>query len=244
MFPQLYAKDASELPDATRAVIHYQDSLNRVFDEETGSTRQLKPGEGGYVKYADAFDQYKNREVQALFDQSEAKAGGAAQGTADVNTAQKEESQKSDMQVGYDLVTEILSDPEKNFHNVYGVLDSMTPTMRQGSRDTEAKLEQIGNILYMFARGDLKGQGQVTEQEAEAARLSKSIVGNYGISEAEAEAELFRLQKLFGDKLGTPSAAPQGGGAPNFETFTADANARGITDPIKIKQRFEELYGG
>jgi hypothetical protein len=116
--------------------------------------------------------------------------------------------------------------------------------MRQGSRDTEAKLEQIGNILYMFARGDLKGQGQVSEQEAEAARLSKSIVGNYGISEAEAEAELFRLQKLFGDKLGTPSAGPQGGGAPNFETFTADANARGITDPILIKQKFEERFGG
>ena len=236
---------ASELPDATRAVIHYQDSLNRYVDEETGEVRMRQPGEEGYVKYADAFDRYKNREIGGLREQAAAKAGGAEEGKLEVNETAKNESQKPQMEVAYDLVTSILDDPNKNFHNAYGVIDAMTPTVRQETADVESKIQQVGDILYMFARGELKGQGQVTEQEAEAAKNAASRLTNMRMSEAEAEDELRRLQKMFGQRIGSSG---QGGGAPSgppdYAQFEADARARGITDPVMISAKYKELYGG
>lgn len=243
MFPSM-AKTSSELPDATRAVIHYQDSLNRYVDEGTGEVMMRQPGEEGYVKFADAFDRYKNREVGGLYEQAAAKAGGAETGKMDANEAAKAESQKPQMEVAYDLVNSILDDPNKAYHNAYGVIDAMTPTVRQETADVESKIKQIGDILYMFARGELKGQGQVTEQEAEAARNAASRITNMRMSESEAEDELRRLRKMFGQRIGSGG---QGGGssaAPDFSQFEKDARARGITDPVIISAKYKELYGG
>ena len=244
MVPSL-ASSTDRLPDATRAVIHYQDSLNRYVDEETGEVMMRQPGEEGYVKYADAFDRYKNREVGGLYEQAAAKAGGAETGKLEANEVAKNESQKPQMEVAYDLVTSILDDPNKNFHNAYGVIDAMTPTVRQETADVESKIQQVGDILYMFARGELKGQGQVTEQEAEAARNAASRITNMRMSESEAEDELRRLQKMFGQRIGSSG---QGGGAPSgppdYAQFERDARARGITDPVMISAKYKELYGG
>jgi hypothetical protein len=219
MFAKIAAAD-NKLPDATRAVVHYQDSLNRFVDEETGEVRMRKPGDDGYVKFADAFDRYKNREVGSLFEQSAAKAGGAETGKADANEAAKNESQKPQMEVAYDLVSSILDDPNKNFHNAYGVIDAMTPTVRQETADVESKIQQVGDILYMFARGELKGQGQVTEQEAEAARNAASRITNMRMSESEAEDELRRLQKMFSQRIGS-------GGQDGGSTVAPDSNPAG-----------------
>ncbi len=125
----------------------------------------------------------------------------------DANQAAKNESQKPQMEVAYDLVSSILDDPDQNFHNAYGVIDAMTPTVRQETADVESKIQQIGDILYMFARGELKGQGQVTEQEAEAARNAASRITNMRMSESEAEDELRRLQKMFGQRIGSGGQA-------------------------------------
>lgn len=238
------ARALSQLPDATRAVIHYQDSLNRYVDEETGEIMMRQPGEEGYVKYADAFDRYKNREVGGLREQAAAKAGGAEEGKLDANEAAKNESQKPQMEVAYDLVSSILDDPSKAYHNAYGVIDAMTPTVRQETADVESKIKQIGDILYMFARGELKGQGQVTEQEAEAARNAASRITNMRMSESEAEDELRRLQKMFGQRIGSSGQAGGSSVAPDFSQFEKDARARGITDPVIISAKYKELYGG
>lgn len=243
MFPSM-ARTSSQLPDATRAVIHYQDSLNRYVDEETGEVMMRQPGEEGYVKYADAFDRYKNREVGGLREQAAAKAGGAEEGKLDANEAAKNESQKPQMEVAYDLVSSILDDPNKTYHNAYGVIDAMTPTVRQETADVESKIKQIGDILYMFARGELKGQGQVTEQEAEAARNAASRITNMRMSESEAEDELRRLQKMFGQRIGSSGQAGGSSVAPDFSQFEKDARARGITDPVIISAKYKELYGG
>jgi hypothetical protein len=243
MVPSL-ANSTDRLPDATRAVIHYQDSLNRYVDEETGEVMMRQPGDDGYVKYADAFDRYKNREIGGLREQAAAKAGGAEQAKLDVNEAAKNESQKPQMEVAYDLVSSILDDPNKAYHNAYGVIDAMTPTVRQETADVESKIKQIGDILYMFARGELKGQGQVTEQEAEAARNAASRITNMRMSEAEAEDELRRLQKMFGQRIGSPGQGGQSSGPPSYSQFEEDARARGITDPVMISAKYKELYGG
>lgn len=243
MFPSM-AKTSSELPDATRAVIHYQDSLNRYVDEETGEVMMREPGQKGYVKYADAFDRYKNREVGGLYEQAAAKSGGAETGRLEANDAAKTESQKPQMEVAYDLVSSILDDPNKTYHNAYGVIDAMTPTVRQETADVESKIKQIGDILYMFARGELKGQGQVTEQEAEAARNAASRITNMRMSESEAQDELRRLQKMFGQRIGSGGQAGGSSATPEFSQFEKDARARGITDPVIISAKYKELYGG
>ena len=108
----------------------------------------------------------------------------------------------------------------------------------------ESKIKQIGDILYMFARGELKGQGQVTEQEAEAARNAASRITNMRMSESEAEEELRRLQKMFGQRIGSAGQAGGSSATPDFSQFEKDARARGITDPVIISAKYKELYGG
>ena len=132
-------------------------------------------------------------------------AGAQAQAKADVETAQTEESRMPQIQDAFDITTQLLDDD--SFRGLYGAIDGRTPTVLPESLNAKAKLERLSNILYMFARGELKGQGQVTEQEAEAARSAASTINNFLQGDDQAQDELMRLNKQFGGLLGLDESA-------------------------------------
>jgi hypothetical protein len=108
------------------------------------------------------------------------------------------------IQDAFDITMQLLDD--ESYKALYGAIDGRTATVLPESLDAKAKLERLSNILYMFARGDLKGQGQVTEQEAEAARSAQSMITDFLQSDEQTEEELIRLNERFGNLLGYEDA--------------------------------------
>lgn len=210
MFPGM-DKTSSELPDATRAVIHYQDSLNRYVDPETGEVTMRQPGQEGYVKYADAFDRYKNRELGGLREQEEAKAAGrsaGAFGQGEINAAPAEAATMNSAMSTIESLGTIGTDPETGevaftpdnlgeFEDVYGNLDRFKPfgfsEEETFIRDT---VEKIGSILAVDARGKLKGQGQISDKETAMLEKSLSILSSRGISPQRAREEIARIYSI------------------------------------------------
>ena len=202
---------ASELPDATRAVIHYQDSLNRYVDPESGEVMMRQPGQEGYVKYADAFDRYKNREVGGLREQSAAKAEGGVLGKAageEVTGAPAEAATMNSAMSTIESLGTIGTDPETGevtftpdnlgeFEDVYGNLDRFKPF---GFSEEETfirnTVEKIGSILAVDARGKLKGQGQISDKETAMLEKSLSILSSRGISPQRAREEIARIYSI------------------------------------------------
>ena len=127
-------------------------------------------------------------------------AAAQEQAKADVEKAQTEESRMPQIQDAFDITMQLLDDD--SYRGLYGAIDGRTPTLLPESLNAKAKLERLSNILYMFARGELKGQGQVTEQEADAARNAASTISNFLQGDDQAQEELMRLNKQFGGILG------------------------------------------
>ena len=119
---------------------------------------------------------------------------------ANVAKAQTEESRGPQINDAFDITMQLLDDD--SFRGLYGAIDGRTATLLPESLNAKAKLSRLSDILYMFARGELKGQGQVTEQEAEAARNAASTINNYMQGDDQAADELQRLNKKFGRLLG------------------------------------------
>lgn len=238
--PMFAAGAGRDLPDATRAVIHYQDSLNRYVDSETGEQKMRKPGEDGYVKYADAFDRYKNREVGGLREQAAARAGGQSQGQFDQETINKAPAEAATMNSAMSTIESlgnIGTDPETGevtftpnnlgeFEDVYGTLDQFKPfgfsTEESFIRST---VEKLGSILAVDARGKLKGQGQISDKETAMLEKSLSILSSRGISPQKAREEIARIysimQKGFMEKqeIINPTQGNQSGGGSDFDTL-------------------------
>jgi len=124
--------------------------------------------------------------------QEEAKAG--------VQTEQTDKSQAPQMQVAFDTINDVLNTGD--YHAIYGTVDSNTPTMLQSSQNAQTQIEKISAILYMFARGELKGQGQVTEDEAKWAMKSRSSLMDFAQGDEAARAEMMLIQRQLGQKLG------------------------------------------
>ena len=229
--PQSQAQ--SELPDATRAVIHYQNSLNRYVDPETGEVKVRQMGDEGYVKYNDAFDMYKNREVGGLREQAAARAGGQSQGQFEQEVINKAPAEAATMKSAMSTIESlgtIGTDPETGevtftpdnlgeFEDVYGNLDKFKPF---GFSEEETfirnTVEKIGSILAVDARGKLKGQGQISDKETAMLEKSLSILSSRGISPERAREEIARIysvmQKGFLEKqeIMNPEQGNQGGG--------------------------------
>jgi hypothetical protein len=137
---------------------------------------------------------------------AQAAAVTAATERAKLDTAAEvtEESRVPQLQDAFDITTQLLDD--ESYRPLYGAFDGRTPTVLPESLDAKSKLGRLSNILYMFARGELKGQGQVTEQEAEAARSAQSMITDFLQSDDQTEEELIRLNRKFGQILGYDEA--------------------------------------
>lgn len=121
----------------------------------------------------------------------------ARQGVLEDTTARQQTPQ---MRVAFDDIGDVLN--KGDYHSIYGTLDSETPTWVQSSQDAQTKIEKISAILYMFARGELKGQGQVTEDEAAWAMKSRSSLMDFSQGDEAARAEMMLIQRQLGEKLG------------------------------------------
>jgi hypothetical protein len=134
---------------------------------------------------------------------------------AEVQTAQTDKSQAPQMQVAFDTLNDVLN--KGDYHNIYGVMDSRTPDVRQSSQDVKTQMEKVGAILYMFARGELKGQGQVTEDEAKWAMKSRSSLMDFKQGDEAARAEMMLIQRQLGEKLGIEDESMYYGYKPSID---------------------------
>lgn len=119
---------------------------------------------------------------------------------ADVLTETTEKAQAPQMQVAFDTINDVLN--KGDYHAIYGTVDSRTPTYIQSSQNVQTQIEKISAILYMFARGELKGQGQVTEDEAKWAMKSRSSLMDFSQGDEAARAEMMLIQRQLGNRLG------------------------------------------
>ena len=137
------------------------------------------------------------------------------QAKADVQDAQTEKSQAPQMQVAFDTINDVLN--KGDYHSIYGTVDSQTPTWLQSSQNAQTQLEKVGAILYMFARGELKGQGQVTEDEAKWAMKSRSSLMDFSQGDEAARAEMMLIQRQLGEKLGIADPSRYFGYEPSID---------------------------
>lgn len=119
---------------------------------------------------------------------------------AEVQDSQTLKSQTPQMEVGFNILSDVLSGGD--YDQIYGTIDSRTPTLRQSSQDVKTKIDKVSAILYMFARGELKGQGQVTEDEAAWAMKSRSSLQDFKQGDEAAMREMMLIQRQLGEKLG------------------------------------------
>ena len=85
------------------------------------------------------------------------------------------------------------------FENAFGKVYSATPEYLRGqdSINANAQLEQITSLLSLESRQKLKGQGTITEGEAETLAKSATILNNRLISPELARKELRRVRNIF-----------------------------------------------
>lgn len=78
---------------------------------------------------------------------------------------------------------------------IYGPVDQYTSNLSPDSetRKALALRDQVSGDLYLSARQRLKGQGQISEGEANQAKKSMSIIANPSISGKDAAEEIERL---------------------------------------------------
>jgi hypothetical protein len=138
--------------------------------------------------------------TQQKADDASAVTTATEQAKVDVQNEQAERSQSPQMQVAFDTINDVLN--KGDYHSIYGVVDSRTPDVLQSSQDVKTQMEKVGAILYMFARGELKGQGQVTEDEAKWAMKSRSSLMDFKQGDEAARAEMMLIQRQLGQKLG------------------------------------------
>lgn len=102
-------------------------------------------------------------------------------------------AEQYNIQTAADLAQSLKAHP--GFKNIYGSIQGspLAMTVRQSSIDAEAIRDQLGNILTLAARGQLKGQGQITEGETSMLRNAQTMLSNPRISDDAAIAEVDRV---------------------------------------------------
>lgn len=83
------------------------------------------------------------------------------------------------------------------YKDIYGAAEQFIPTIMPSSVDLEAARDQIISLLALENRKKLKGQGTISEGEANTLAKSGTILGQEGISEDTALEELKRVRNIF-----------------------------------------------
>jgi NADH dehydrogenase/NADH:ubiquinone oxidoreductase subunit G len=123
----------------------------------------------------------------------------AEKGKAELAKKQQEiqQQQQAAKEQGYNTqaaakrLEELVQHP--GFENIYGSFEGVMPTVKQESVNAEAIRQNVTDILTLAARGQLKGQGQITEGETRMLRDAQSILSNPRIDEKTAMQEAGRV---------------------------------------------------
>lgn len=177
---------------------------------------------------------------------------GEAQGKALVDLPKVESSSKALME----KIQKVENDP--NLGNVTGWQGWM-PTLRAESRDTEARIAQLGGSAFLQAFESLKGGGAITEVEGQKAtqalaRLTdlKQSDAGYRESLRDFAQEVARLQELAQVKArnGIAPQQPQAATAPQqkFVPTQQEAPAEAVTmlrsNPTpQAMQQYDQVFG-
>lgn len=175
-YTQNFAQQAQQAQQAAQGQLGRQKELAE-FKAQLGQ-RYPKP-ESDFDRYIKTL-QGEKLQADVAKKKEEARQAGAAKGAEAYN-----------IQTAADLAESLKG--HASFKNIYGSLQGVTPSLTQGSVDAEAIRDQLGNILTLAARGQLKGQGQITEGETSMLRQAQTMLSNPRISDQAAATEVNRV---------------------------------------------------
>lgn len=103
----------------------------------------------------------------------------------------------------------------KSLKNYYGAVAGRTPPVQQATLDLQADIERVVSLAAMAGRGELKGQGSVSDFEGKMLANAQTVLANRLISPERAIEEMERVSDLMqdimnrgskaaGDKIATP----------------------------------------
>jgi hypothetical protein len=90
----------------------------------------------------------------------------------------------------------------------YGTVAGRTPSIKQATVDFEAQRTRMVDLLSLAARGQLKGQGPVSNFEQEMLRNAQTILSNPRISPEQARAEIRRIELWLAEKRSAQQQLP------------------------------------
>jgi len=105
-----------------------------------------------------------------------------------------EEAKAYDGQDSLDLVDTLMS---SDLNKIYGRGESVYPELLRSQKgiDMLSQRDRLIATIKMAARGQLKGQGAVSDSDAKMLGDSVTLLGNPNISDAAAKAELARVRE-------------------------------------------------
>jgi hypothetical protein len=134
-----------------------------------------------------------------------AKAGGTETGKAQVNLPGVEEAAGR----AFGTIDDLLSDPA--LPNLSGAVESRLPTFREDTARAESKLKLLQGQVFLQAYNDLRGAGQISQQEGQAAKEAYSRLQATGVSDPDFvdalrdyRIELQKLVNVARQKAGQP----------------------------------------
>lgn len=127
-------------------------------------------------------------------DAAAAKARGKVEGSAGGKNAVSAPARAIELADMLKTTDSLLND--KRLGSIYGAVDRFTPTVRQGSINTKAKVENLVSKLSLEERQKMVGQGQISDFEGKLLAKSVSILNDFGISEDLAREEIGKVQEI------------------------------------------------
>ena len=108
-----------------------------------------------------------------------------------------------------------------NLASIYGRGESLYPTLLRSQKgiDLLADRNQLIGMLSLAARGQLKGQGTITDQEAKTLQEAVSVLSNQDISPARAEIALEDAFRVMEASAGRTAQQQQPTGGVKFMGF-------------------------
>lgn len=91
--------------------------------------------------------------------------------------------------------------------NYYGAVSGRTPAVKQKTLDFQADIERVISLASLAARGELKGQGPVSDFEGRMLANAQTVLANRLISPERAQEEMERISDLMQDIMNRGSKA-------------------------------------